>query len=325
MRAPFALLSLFAGGPRELAEYGDGTARQTDDRMALEFSGPRAINSSATAENTATLRRLLAGDGRPPAIARALKDAGAREWRDRGAMMLAAGAYEPAYQDYATASRLDRTDEDAVSGLVRAAVASHHESDAAGFLGSLAANDPSASAPRIALSKLHAATGAFDEAVRAAEEASLIKPIDPAALEQLASIYADRGDAAGLDPIAGTLQRLFPDRPMTPYYAAASNFLHERLPSALDFARHAVDRDPRRAAARNLLGAIHASLGQERDARDAFRAALGLDARDSTTYVNLGMLELSSGNRSAAAGLFAEALSLDPESAAARQGLARSQ
>ena len=325
MREPFALLSLFAGGPRELAEYGSGAARQTDDRMALEFSGPRAINSSATTENTATLRRLLAAKARPAAIARALDAAGAREWRDRGAMMMAAGAYEQAYQDYATASRVDRADQDTVSGLVRAAVASHHEGDAASLLTSLAATDRNASAPRIALSKLHAATGAFDEALRAAEDASLIKPTDPAALEQLASIDADRGDAARLDPIAETLQRLFPERPMTPYYAAASSFLHERFPTALDFARLAVERDPRRAAAHNLLGAIHASLGQTEKARDAFRVALGLDPRDSTTYVNLGMLELSSGNRSAAAELFTEALSLDPESAAARQGLARSQ
>jgi Flp pilus assembly protein TadD len=240
-------------------------------------------------------------------------------------MMMAAGAYEPAYQDHASASRLDWTDLDAVSGLVRAAVASHHESDAAGLLTSLAASDRNASAPRIALSKLHAATGAFDEALRDAEEASLIKPIDPAALEQLASIDADRGDAARLDPIAETLQRLFPERPMTPYYAAASNFLHERFPTALDFARHAVERDPRRAAAHNLLGAIHASLGETQKARDAFRVALDLDARDSTTYVNLGMLELSAGNRSTAAALFTEALSLDPESPSARQGLARSQ
>ena len=31
----------------------------------------------------------------------------------------------------------------------------------------------------------------------------------------------------------------------------------------------------------NLLGAIHASLGHAQEARDAFRAALGLDPRDS--------------------------------------------
>jgi hypothetical protein len=80
--------------------------------MELEFSGPRAINSGGTAENTATLRRLLTTDQRPAAIARALDGAGATEWRDRGGMMMAAGAYERAYQDYATASGLDRTDRD---------------------------------------------------------------------------------------------------------------------------------------------------------------------------------------------------------------------
>jgi len=98
-----------------------------------------------------------------------------------------------------------------------------------------------------------------------------IKPTDPAALEQLASIYADRSDAAGLDPIAETLQRQFPERAMTPYYAAASSFLHERFPAALDFARHAVERDPRRAAAHNLLSDGQGiSVGRGRDQGNRF-------------------------------------------------------
>jgi hypothetical protein len=52
-----------------------------------------------------------------------------------------------------------------------------------------------------------------------------------------------------------------------------------------------------RAAGHNLLGAIHANLGQRQEARAAFEAALRLDTKDVTAYTNLALLELSSGNK----------------------------
>ena len=40
---PFALLSSYVGGPAEIQRYAAGAALQSDDRMALEFSAPRAL------------------------------------------------------------------------------------------------------------------------------------------------------------------------------------------------------------------------------------------------------------------------------------------
>ena len=51
--APFALFSLLVGGPAELQRYGSGAAIQRDDRMALEFSAPRAIYGRPTSGNAA--------------------------------------------------------------------------------------------------------------------------------------------------------------------------------------------------------------------------------------------------------------------------------
>ncbi len=323
MRDPFALLSMFVGGPAELQTYGGTAATQTDDRMALEFSGPRALNGAAAATNTATLRALLEGHRTPSTIDRVRLTAGARQWRDRGAMMLGAGAYEVAYQDFQTASRLDPTDLDALSGMVRTAVPLHREADAAMFFASLAAANKATPAPRIALSKLEGATGAFAAAVAAAKDGCLVEPIQPEAFDQLASLYADVGDAANLDAVVDDLQRRFPARATTKYYEAASRFLHGDLPGAAILAQQSIEMEPKDAVSHNLLGAIRASLGQSDQARAAFEAALRLDARDSATYTNLGLLELSSGNHRKAAGLFVEALSLDPASDAARQGLAR--
>jgi spermidine synthase len=321
VREPFALLSLFVGGPNEIRRYSEGATLQTDDRLALEFSGPRALNSPAAEENVSALRQLLAPDERPSAIARAYAAASARQWRDRAEMLQNADAYAAAYRDYATALRIDPSDSSTTTGLVRTAIAANQQGDADGALKAAISARPNVPAPRIALSKLLAASGAFDEAVAVAQEASALTPPDPAALEQLASLYSDAGDAVRLDVVVNRLQPWAHERAGPHYYAAGSKFLQGRFDEALAGARHAVALDPRYAAAHNLLGAIHASLGQAEAAREAFRAALSLDPRDSATYTNLGLLELSAGNRRTAADLFAEALSLDPASLAARRGL----
>ena len=98
VREPVALLSLFVGGPAEMTRYAAGATIQTDDRIALEFSGPFAIFSGTSTNNAVTLRALLddASSRRPAAIERALTGATAAQWRDRGAMMIAADAFDSA-------------------------------------------------------------------------------------------------------------------------------------------------------------------------------------------------------------------------------------
>jgi len=48
---PFLLMSLLAGGPSQMQAYGGDAALQSDDAMALEFSGPRAIYGRSNADN----------------------------------------------------------------------------------------------------------------------------------------------------------------------------------------------------------------------------------------------------------------------------------
>jgi spermidine synthase len=324
LRNPFGLFSLYIGGGNELRRFGGQAALQTDGRMSLEFSGPLAINTSSGAHNPAELRRLAADGKQPPAIAEAFASATARDWRDRAAMLMAASSYDSAYSDYQKAVQLDRADADAWLGFVRAAVASRRDGEAAGFLKSMIDANPKDGRPRVALSRLQAATGAVEDAIRTAVDASQIDSLDPAALDQLASLYADFGDPARLDSVVELLQRRFAGHPQTYYFAAASSFMQGRLPAALGFIKQVVAADPKRGDAYNMMGAIHASLGQLSEAKTAFLDALRLNPRDASTYTNLGLLELSAGNRPRARELFAESLSLDPASPAARQGLADS-
>jgi spermidine synthase len=69
--APFALLSMFAGGPAEVKRFGAGAAIQSDDRMALEFSTPRAIAGRAARQKA--FAREPAGRRRGAGGARAVR------------------------------------------------------------------------------------------------------------------------------------------------------------------------------------------------------------------------------------------------------------
>ena len=73
MAPGFQLFSLYAGGPRELREYGAAAPIQRDDRMALEFSAPRSIYGVSSNTNTATLRALANRAAWPPAVCRATR------------------------------------------------------------------------------------------------------------------------------------------------------------------------------------------------------------------------------------------------------------
>jgi spermidine synthase len=319
---PFALWSMFIGGPRELQQYTGNASMQTDDRMALEFSGPRALHNRSAAENASRLLRLFLPNTAPPPVRQARAAAGAPQWRNRAAMLLRAGDYKTAYEDYLRALTLNPTDVIALDGFVRAAVATRRETQA---IDRLKAADRDAASPAIWLraSKLLAAAGRVQEAVAMAREASAIDAIEMQALEQLASVFADLGDAGQLEPVAAQLRSEYPDRASGHYYAAASRFLRSEFAEALSLAQQAVALNPSYSQAQNLIGAIHANLGEHAAAREAFEAALRFDPRDSATYTNLGLLELTSGNRAIAAAYFSEALSLDPASVPAQRGLAQ--
>jgi spermidine synthase len=319
---PFELWSLFAGGPQELMRYAADVGLQTDDRMALEFSGPRALNDAgAAAANARQLRGLLEGATLPPTIQQAFERARAPEWRNRGEMMRRLGDYPTAYQDFARALAFDPTNAVGLDGLVQAAAGSGQQADALRLLKSAAQRAGSVPAIWIAMSRLLAASGSFEDAVAAARTAVGMEPVTAAALEQLASLFSDAGDAEQLARVVEELRRVDPQRATGYYFAAASEFMRRRPKEALSLVQEAIVQDPRYVQAHNLLGAIHATLGQPSEARNAFQTALSLNPRDSSIYVNLGLLELSSGNAGAAAGYFAEALSLDPDSEAARRGL----
>jgi len=319
--APFALFSMLVGGPAELGRYGHGAAMQSDDRMALEFSAPRAIYGASTGDNAAALR-ALAADGAASAAARAaLDEATDASWTVAGTMQLKADAFGLAYDDFARAVRLDSRNVDALAGLSDAATGARRLDEERAWLQSLAAAEPANAAVRIELSRILAASGDVERAIAAAQDAMRIAPADPRAGEQLASVFADAGDGARLAPLADALAARFPDRDKPRYYQANARFLTGRAEAAIAEAQAIVAANPRDVRAQNLLGVACASVGRPPCARAAFEAALTANPRDAVSHVNLGVWRLQAGDPAAAADEFSTALVLDRSSAAARQGL----
>jgi spermidine synthase len=317
--AAFDLLSLFAGGPVELARYGDGALVQTDDRTALEYSAPRGIYGRSTNENGATIRGL---SGELPVPVRTALAAGTdADWTSRGRMLLKSEGYGLAYDAFTRAIGINSRNADALAGLSEAAAGARRQAAEHDLLNALADREPTNAAVRVELSRVMAAGGDFDEAIRTATGALRLAPDDPHAGEQLASIVADAGDADRLEPLAQSLVARFPDRPDPHYYQASALFLRGRTEDALAAVHLVTDAHPNHARAQNLLGAACATLGRRDCAQAAFEASLKADPRDPSTYVNLGQFYLQSANPQAAANYFAEALTIDPASAAARSGM----
>ncbi len=316
---PFALLSLFSAGPRELEQYAGTAPLQTDDRMALEFSAPRGIYGRMTNENGAVIRALASA--KPPPVQQAFDRATDVSWETRGRMELQAEAYEAAYDAFRRAVSLNASNAEALDGLSQAASGVRKQTDEREWLQSLANANPRNAAVRLELSRVLASAGDFGNAAALANDALQITPDDPRAGEQLASVFADAGDVAHLGPVADALVARFPARPDAQYYRATTLFLTGHTREAAAEARKLVASHPRHARAFNLLGAACATDGQRDCARAAFEASLRLNPHDASTYVNLGLLLLQSGDASGAIGCFAEALTVDPTSASARDGL----
>ena len=312
---PFSLLSLYVGGPREMMRYSQGAFVQIDDRPRLEFSGPRGVYERGVNENVPTLRALLDPAHVPAAVRAAAAAAGALEWSHRGQMLLTARAPARAFEDFARSVKLDPNSEPALIGLIDAAGAGQRVAEARQLLESLARERPESAVLRIALARLLAAVGAFDEAAARAEEAMAADADNPRGIEQLASILADVGDVDRLRPLVSRMQQTVPEREETWYYAAMVSFLDGDLAEVIARAQRVIQMNPQHAPAHNLIGASSAGLGQLDRARQAFRASLEASPRDASTYANLGLLEMESGNLDSAAAHFAEALALDPENA----------
>jgi spermidine synthase len=320
LRDPFSLLTMFVAQGDVLRGYADGGLVQSDDRMALEYSAPRAIYSQFQEANAARLREVAAR-APPPAVAAALASATPEEWRNRGIMQLNAAAPALAYDDLQRA--LDKTPRDleGLDGFARAGARSGRLAEAETYLARLAEKTLSAPA-LVQLSKVLAARGRSDEATSAAREAALLEPANSAALEQLAWMYADGRNIDALRQLLRIVEPSPAHRAVALYCRASIAHLTGDTEGAVSAGEELlkVNRNPN---ALNLLGSIRAAREEYDLARQALEDSLAIEPTDVVVRMNLGLIELRASNPAAAVDRFSEVLSEQPRLVPALEGLAQ--
>ena len=276
---------------------GRSCSRPTIGRRS---SSPGRLPSSPASRPITPPRsaRCSTEGNRPTAVARALAGATASQWRDRGAMLMKAGAADSAYRDYATALDLDPTDTIDARG-VRAC---GHRGASGGRCRAAAARVDSVSRTGAGPARL---------ARRASRDAWPFRRSD-------SGRHRSHEARARRIPRHGSSWR----RCMR---TAATSLVSHRRWRCCDATSRAAPQAGTSQPARASCGAtspprcrscaapsswtratltrttcsarFYATAGDIGAGRDAFRTSLRLDPRDAVTYINLAQLELAAGQR----------------------------
>jgi len=320
---PFDILTLFIARGPDLQRYTAGAPVQTDNRLALEYSAPRAIYGRYQTTNMEQLRATAAEAAVPAAVTNVRASADAGNWRNRAAMQMKAGAPELAFQDYGQALTLAPEDVDALGHYVGAAAASGQLDAAEKYLRSrIAATDTSPL--NVELSRVLAARGDLEGAAVVAQHGAALDPSNERALDQLVTVLADNRNDAAVEQLATLLVRTGATRPVTLYAQMRLAHLRGRFAQAKAFGERLTSTEaPEDNAARNsnLLGLAYDGLGEHDRARQAFQASLRTTPRAPAVLMNLGFTELKAGRGDVAEKRFSEALFLSPTLAPALDGL----
>jgi spermidine synthase len=322
---PFAILTSFIAHGRDLQQYAAGARVQTDDRLPLEYSAPRAIYGRYQTNNVDQLRMVAAHAAAPAAIAGARTSADAAGWRNRAAMQMNADAPELAFKDYGEALRLTPEDPDALAGYVGAAAASGQLEAAEKYLRSRITVTDTATL-NVELSRVLAARGDLDGAAVVAQHGAALDPSNEHALDQLVTVLADNRNDAAVEQLVTLLVRTGATRPVTLYAQMRLAHLRGRFAQAAAFGERLTSTEtPEENAARNsnLLGLAYDGLGEHGRARQAFQTSLRTAPRAPAVLMNLGFTELKAGRPEVAEKRFSEALFLSPTLAPALDGLAQ--
>ena len=317
VRDPFSVLSLYVAGGGELHHYAGDALVQSDDRLLLEYSAPRAVYGVFQRANVERLRELERTARQPPAVAHARAHATPAERRNRGLMQLKAGAVDLAYADLREAVMKAPSDAEALNGLARAAARLGRLDETEKMLSEIG------TVPALVeLSFLRAVLGRVDEAIGAARDAVVRNPTDRSALVQLASMYADAGDEDALVQLIELVEQARVDRAVLLYCQMRLAYLRDDFQEAVQLGEALVELDPADVKVHNLLGSAYAALGRYDRARQALEASLQMTPTDPGVLVNLGTVALRSNDPVLASERFSEALFLSPTHPAALDGLA---
>ncbi|HKY32086.1 MAG TPA: fused MFS/spermidine synthase [Candidatus Polarisedimenticolia bacterium] len=280
--APEDLLSRYVAGPLELSGLTAGAPLQSDDRLSLEFTAPRALHRETLGSIVAALEpwraspaRWARGD-RPLEAALASRMRAARQerrWADGLGLLRGRPARDPwlmAGLSYLKAGMRHR----ALSAMQQAASRMEH--------------DP---LPRLVLAHIHMAAGDSGRAARELEVA-----VDRAPADARSWLFLARARFAS-GRLGDALRAAAEARRLAPELAEASSDRCALLLAAGDEAGageacdEALRLDPDGAEAWANRGLVHSRLGAPEQARACYRRALEIDPALADARYNWASLE----------------------------------
>jgi Flp pilus assembly protein TadD len=266
------LLSRFVCGPEGVELLSMGVVPVSDDRLELEFSGPRSRRDTSGAREIARRVARQQSDvsafvsGAPPGLALDVQD----RWLKEQALELLR----------------DGKPESAASLLVRASQSALARNQRPTFLkGFFLASVRE----RVSRGDL---AGARDEL----EKLAKLLPADPDLENERGQLLVQRGAFAEARAIYERLTKEAPDNPHGWRNLALTSLMTEDRPTAIRAARRALTLVPYEPELRTLLGRAFYQQGDLREALDHYTRALALDPASAESRVGLALVAQALGH-----------------------------
>ena len=302
------LLAHFVAGPRELGAYSVGAPLQRDDRLALEFSAPRALYRRTLSDQVRALRPyrrspapLLRG-GAPEgaaALRTGLRQARAAARREERILLSIPQGLEAIQGDPELTLGLE---------LLRAGLRTAAEP----HLRRAVVADPARSEARALLGALHAGAGRAREARMELREAVRLRPDDLSSTALLARLELEAGNPEEAGRLLDSALARSPSDADLLSLAGAAALVSGDPQGATAHLERAVVLDPELVEAWSNLGVARRRDDNPAGALQAYRRALEIEPENIDARYNLGALLLVAGDAATAQQLFVSLVREDP-------------
>jgi spermidine synthase len=320
MQDLYSLVTLYMLEDGDLDTFAAGAPLNTDDRPVLEFHAPRYIYADTSDENYVALKAVKRRIPTPPLIVKVVSEATSENYRHKGEMYAASESNKLAVSEFQRAIAKKIDDEAAWRGLVGSARGTVDLKKLAAFFEEMLATEPRPLV-RLAASDFYMQESNYENAAAPLQALLQEDPKNISALEKLAEIYANQGDAQ-LPAIVDRLRAIDPENPKALYHFATIRLYEGRLDEAIQLVERILQREPKNIRARNLLAVAYGQTYQPEKADAEFRRSMELARpEDFVTLNNYGLFLTERGRYQEALDRFNDAIEINPENVQAYVGI----
>jgi len=315
----YSLLSLYVMADGDLDTFATGAVFNTDSHPVLEFHAPRFIYANTSDQNFAALGAVQKKVPPPEYVRQMVTTAKSENYRHKGEMYLTSESYSEALRELRLAVDADVNDARAWSTLLRASRSVRERPEVAKFIESKLEGKPSAMV-RTFSAEFYAQETDFDKATQLLKGVLSEEPNNFAAIERLAEVYAESGNAEFMDAVEKLL-KLDPTHARGLFHLATIRFYQQRHDEAIQIVKQSIGKDPTNPRACNLLAIVYGQTFQHDLAEAEFNKCITSFREDWLSLNNYALYLLERGKTPEALRQFEKAIDLNPENTQAFVGM----